>query len=100
MMTENLVDGLNICGELSIGGLCEDCIYSKHTAHPYSDNKPREKDILKYIHIDIWGPSQVQSSGNALYFIIIMDGFFFFFLVGGKIINQYGISPIVWTWLN
>ena len=46
IMTENLVDRLNICGELSIGELCEDCIYGKHAAHPYSDNKPREKDHL------------------------------------------------------
>jgi len=75
MMTENLVDGLNICGELSIGGLCKDCIYGKHAAHPYSDNKPREKDVLEHVHIDIWGPSQVQSAGGALYFMIIMDSF-------------------------
>ena len=53
MMTENLVDRLNIYGELSIGGLCEDCIYGKHAAHPYSDNKPREKDVLECMHIDI-----------------------------------------------
>jgi len=54
IMTENLVNGLNIYGELSIGGLCEDCIYGKHAAHPYSDNKPREKNVLEHIHIDIW----------------------------------------------
>jgi len=101
IMTENLVDGLNICGELSIGGLCEDCIYSKHAAHLYSDNKPREKDILEYIHIDIWGLFQVQSAGSVLYFMIIMNGFFFFFFsVEGKLINQHRISPIVWAWLN
>jgi len=75
MMTDNLVDGLNICGELSIGGLCEDCIFGKHTAHPYNDNKSREKEVLKRVYIDIWGPSQVQSAGGALYFMIILDGF-------------------------
>jgi len=75
MVTENLVDGLNICGESSIGGLCEDCVYGKHTVHPYNDNKSREKEILECIHIDIWGPCQVQSAGGALYFMIMMDGF-------------------------
>jgi len=75
MMTENLVDGLNICGELSIGGLCEDCIYGKHAAHLYNNNKPREKNVLEHVHINIWGPSQVQSAGGALYFMIIMDSF-------------------------
>jgi len=75
MMTKNLVDGLNIYGELLIGGLCEDCIYSKHAAHLYSDNKPRKKNVLEHVHINIWGPSKVQSAGSALYFIIIMDSF-------------------------
>ena len=53
MMAENLMDGLNICGKSSIGGLCEDCIYGKHMAHPYNDNKSREKEILECVHIDI-----------------------------------------------
>jgi len=75
MMTKNLVDGLNIYGELSIGGLCKDCIYGKHTAHLYSDNKPREKDIFEHIHINIWDLFQVQLAGSALYFMIIIDGF-------------------------
>jgi len=75
MMTENLVDGLNVCGESSISGLYKDCIYGKHTAHPYNDNKSREKEIFECVHIDIWGPCQVQSTSGALYFIVIMNGF-------------------------
>jgi len=75
MMAENLIDGLNICSESSIGGLCKDCVYSKYTIHPYYDNKSREKEILEYIHIDIWGPCQIQSVDGTLYFMIIMDGF-------------------------
>jgi len=75
MMAENLVDRLNICGKSSIGGLCKDCVYDKHTTHPYHDSKSRKKEILKHIHIDIWEPCQVQSVGGALYFMIIMDGF-------------------------
>jgi len=75
MITENLVDGLNVYRELSIGSLYKDCIYEKHTAHPYNDNKPKEKEVLECIYIDIWGPSQVQSASSALYFMIIMDRF-------------------------
>ena len=75
MITENLVDRLNVCGESSIGGLYKDCIYNKHTAHLYNNNKSREKEILKCVHIDIWGLCQVQSTGGALYFMVIMDGF-------------------------
>jgi len=81
MITENLVDGLNVCGESSIGGLCKDCIYSKHTIHPYNDNKSREKEILECVHIDIWRPYQIQSAGGALYFMVIMDGFSLYWTV-------------------
>ena len=52
-----------------------DYVYSKHTTHPYHDSKSREKKILEYIYIDIWGLCQVQSVGGTLYFMIIMDGF-------------------------
>jgi len=70
MMTENLVDRLNVCRESSISKLCENCIYSKHTAYPYNDNKSREKEILECIYIDIWGPCQVQSTGGVLMYIL------------------------------
>ena len=75
MMTENLVNGLNIYGKSLIEGLCKNCIYGKHTAHLYNDSKSREKKILECIYVDIWGLYQTQSAGGALYFMIIMDGF-------------------------
>jgi len=75
MIVENLIDGLNISGELSIDGLCEDYIYGKHTAYLYNNNKTHKKEVLECIHIDIWGLSQVQSMGGASYFMIIIDSF-------------------------
>ena len=66
---------------LSIGGLCENCIYGKHTAHPYNNSRPREKEVLECIYIDIWGPSQVQSASGVLYFMIIIDGFSLYWTV-------------------
>lgn len=75
MITENLVDELNIYRELSIGRLCKNCIYGKYAAYPYSDSKSREKDILEHVYIDIWGLSQVQSAGSAFYFMIIIGSF-------------------------
>jgi len=59
MITENLVDGLNVYEKSLIGGLCKDYIYGKHTTYLYNDNKSREKKILEHVHIDIWGPCQV-----------------------------------------
>ena len=75
MITGNLVDGLNIHGEASIEGLCKDCVYGKHTARPYNENKTKEKKTLEHVYINIWGPSQVQLASGALYFMIIMDSF-------------------------
>jgi len=75
MFSKRLVDGLNIQRNLEIDGLCKDCIFGKHIAHSYNDNGVRERDLLKRIHIDIWGPALVQSVGGALYFMLIMDGY-------------------------
>ena len=65
MIKKSLVDGLNTYKDLKIQGQCEDYIYSKHSARPYSKNHFREKDVLKRIHVDIWGPAQTQSAGGA-----------------------------------
>ena len=61
---------------MSLGGLCEDCIYGKHTDHPYNTNMAgREKKVLERVYIDIWRPAQTQSVGGANYFMVIMDGY-------------------------
>jgi len=50
---KTLVDGLNITGELIMGGRCEDCIFGKHSTHPFNDNGYQETEILERTHIDI-----------------------------------------------
>ena len=75
MISEKLVDGLTTKEELSMNSLCEDCIFGKHTTHPFNETSSRETELLKRIHIDIWGPSQVQSAGGCTYFMLIMNGF-------------------------
>jgi len=75
MITHNLVDGLNVTGELSINGICEDCVFGKHTAHPYHTNPAREREVLERVHIDIWGPTSIKSVGGANYFMTITDGY-------------------------
>ena len=75
IISKRLVDRLDMSGETLIGGLCKDCIYGKHTAHPYHKNKSKESAVLEHVHIDIWRPCQIQSAGGAMYFMIIMDSF-------------------------
>jgi len=75
MISKQLVDGLHMHGNLTMKGQCEDCIYGKHTSRPYTENTAKEKDILEWVHIDIWGPAQTQSAGGSWYFMIMLDGF-------------------------
>jgi len=75
MIQSNAVDGLNTYGDLKLEGLCEDCVFGKHTTRPFYTNTARETEVLECIHIDIWGPAQVQSAGGANYFMAIIDSF-------------------------
>lgn len=34
-LSKNLVNSLDIKGNLTVTGICEDCMYSKHAAWPY-----------------------------------------------------------------
>jgi len=63
MAVKTLVDGLNITEELTMGDRCEDCIFGKHSTHPFNDNGYQEMEILERTHINIWGPSPTQSAG-------------------------------------
>jgi len=57
-----------------MGGRCEDCIFGKHSTHPFNDNGYQKMKILERTHIDIWGPSPTQSAGGVSYFMLLMDG--------------------------
>jgi len=81
MISNALVDGFRVEGDLSINGLCEDCLFGKHTAHPYHENTMRKREVLERVHIDIWGPSPIQSAGGCIYFMVIMNGFSSFRMV-------------------
>ncbi|KAF7782993.1 hypothetical protein Agabi119p4_2369 [Agaricus bisporus var. burnettii] len=74
MLKEDLVDGLSIAGSMEMKGLCEDCIFGKHTSHPYNNPASPENHPLKRVYIDLWGPSPVQSAGGQRYFMLIIDG--------------------------
>jgi len=75
MIRNKLVDRMNTYGEMALGGMCKNCIFGKHTSHPYNGTTVKERDVLEHIHIDLWGPAQVQSAGGAHYFMAITDDF-------------------------
>jgi len=53
MIRNKLVDGMNTYGEMALGRMCEDCIFGKHTSHPYNSTIVKERDVLEHIHIDL-----------------------------------------------
>lgn len=74
MSREGLLDGLDALGGTQMKALCEDCIFGKHTSHPFNNPSSAEKDVLERIYIDIWGPAPVVSAGGAKYFMLVVDG--------------------------
>lgn len=69
-----MVDGLKIKGDLEVKGLCEDCIYGKHTSRPYSGKRETESKPKECMYIDLWGPASTKSLGGAVYMMLLADG--------------------------
>jgi hypothetical protein len=74
MSETGLVNGLNTSGEPKLKAICEDCLFGKHTTHPFNNSVQREANVLDCIYVDLWGPASVQSAGGARYFMLCMDG--------------------------
>jgi hypothetical protein len=73
MLKEKLVDGINASGVAEMKSMCKDCIFGKHTTHPFNDSTPANTNVLECIHVDLWGPSPVISAGGAKYFMLLVD---------------------------
>ena len=74
MLAKNLLDGLVVKGQLTVPGICEDCIYGKHAARPYNATVEPEGAPNDCVHIDLWGPASVMSMGGAMYMMVAVDG--------------------------
>ncbi len=73
--TKQLVDGLDIVpGMKEATGMCEDCIYGKQTNRPYDEVVTPETEMLERVHMDLWGPARVTSTGGAKYALLMTDG--------------------------
>src|SRR6266540_764113 len=73
MSTGNLVDGLHISGN-DLCGKCEDCIIGRQTRRPFDGNTEKDLDPLELVSFDLWGLSRVQSAGEKIYFMPLVDG--------------------------
>ena len=62
-------------GSEKLGGLdfFEHCVYGKATRVKFSKLSYVTKEMLGYVHSDLWGPSQKESLGGGRYFISFID---------------------------
>ncbi|PPQ91524.1 hypothetical protein CVT25_008792 [Psilocybe cyanescens] len=75
MASKGLVNGLHITNlNVEMPGICEDCVYSKQTNRPYDKKVEPETKLLEQVHLDLWGPAQVESVGGAKYALVFTDG--------------------------
>ena len=51
------------------------CMYGKQCKQRFKTGTHNSKEILDYIHSDLWGPSPVVSYGGVLYFLTFIDDF-------------------------
>eukprot|EP00253_Pinus_taeda_P012974 PITA_12974 len=54
---------------------CKHCVYGKQCKQRFKVGNHNSKDVLDYIHCDLWGPSPVISYGGALYFLTFIDDY-------------------------
>ncbi|KAG8499371.1 hypothetical protein CXB51_005830 [Gossypium anomalum] len=66
-----LLDGQGIC-KLNF---CEHCVFGKQKRVRFTRGIHNTKEILEYIHSDLWGPSRVPSRGEANYMLTFIDDF-------------------------
>nr|KYP35963.1 Retrovirus-related Pol polyprotein from transposon TNT 1-94 [Cajanus cajan] len=52
---------------------CEHCLYGKQKKAKFPTGTHNTKEILDYVHYDIWGPAKTQSLGGARYYISFID---------------------------
>ncbi|KAK8936753.1 hypothetical protein KSP39_PZI011993 [Platanthera zijinensis] len=54
---------------------CETCVLGKQHKVKFMTSSRRSKDVLEYIHSDVWGPAPVPSLGGANYFVTFIDDY-------------------------
>nr|GEW37174.1 retrovirus-related Pol polyprotein from transposon TNT 1-94 [Tanacetum cinerariifolium] len=54
---------------------CEACVKEKQRRVKFSTGQHTSKEILEYVHSDLWGPSLVKSQGGCVYFVTFINDF-------------------------
>ena len=54
---------------------CEHCVVGKKTRVKFGTANHDTREILEYVHSDVWGPTKTASIGGSHYFVIFVDDF-------------------------
>lgn len=75
IVTNRLVEGLPAKLLLESPGKnrCEACLLSKQARPKFERNHDSAAQVLELVHADVMGPCQVQSLGNSIYALVVLD---------------------------
>ncbi|KAH9717385.1 hypothetical protein KPL71_021793 [Citrus sinensis] len=71
LMRHGLLKGTKTC-KLNF---CEHCVVGKKTRVKFSIVNHDTREILEYVHSDVWGPTKTASIGGIHYFVKFVDDF-------------------------
>ncbi|KAH9648400.1 retrovirus-related pol polyprotein from transposon TNT 1-94-like protein [Citrus sinensis] len=71
LMRHKLLKGTKTC-KLN---LCEHCVVGKKTRVKFGTANHDTREILEYVHSDVWGPTKTASIGGSHYFVTFVDDF-------------------------
>ncbi|KAH9782763.1 retrovirus-related pol polyprotein from transposon TNT 1-94-like protein [Citrus sinensis] len=71
LMRHGLLKGSKTC-KLNF---CEHCVVGKKTRVKFGTANHDTREILEYVHSDVWGPTKTASIGGSHYFVIFVDDF-------------------------
>ena len=71
LVNRGLLKGVKSCKM----DFCEHCIIGKQTRVKFGTGIHNTKNILDYVHSDVWGPTKTASFGGKHYFVTFVDDF-------------------------
>ena len=54
---------------------CEAYVKEKHCKVKFDTSQHTRKEILEYVHSDLWDPAPVKSQGGCAYFVMFNDDY-------------------------
>ena len=65
-----------LCGDnINKIDFCQYCILGKQHRLAFKVSIHKSKDVLEYVHLDLWGPTRVSTYGGNRYFLSLIDDY-------------------------